>query len=85
MLFPTSGASCPLQPYVTEAEQLANRLPQSRRMVTELTAIVLLARMQAGGYEISIAEADGCLERMRVAVETGVYPEEMLQAARGES
>lgn len=76
--------SLPWYSYVAEAEQLAGMLPLSRRMVSELTAVVLLAKMQADGFDVSRAEAEGCLERMRIAVKTGVYPEEMLQATRTE-
>jgi hypothetical protein len=75
--FPT-----PWQSYVSEAEQLAALLPNCRRMVSELTAVVLLARLHADGFQVSLGEAEGCLDRMRIAVKTGVYPEEMLQAVR---
>ena len=48
------------------------------KMRNEMAALILLAKLWAPGVAVPISIAEGCLERMRITVATGQYPEHLL-------
>jgi len=70
-----------LECLLAEGTRLAELRPRCHHSQGDLQAMVLIVRMLAQGYDVTIADAEGCLARLRIAVETGVYPDELLRLA----
>jgi hypothetical protein len=71
-----------LRMLVTEGIGLADLRPKCHYMANELMATVLIAKMHESGFDVSIADAEECVNRMRVAIQTGAYPMELLQESK---
>ncbi len=72
----------PFPALIDEGRRLLEMRPSCHKTLNDLTAAVLIAKMQAEGeMESGFRLAEECIARMRVAVETGIYPEEMLRRA----
>ena len=64
-----------------EGARLLEARPHCHGTLNEMTAARMIAKMLDQGFDVSIEELEGCIHRMRVAVETGQYPHDMLRAA----
>jgi hypothetical protein len=65
-----------------EGKRLAALMPACHQMANELQAVVLVAKMHDQGFNVAVTDAESCVERMRIAVATGTYPDHLLQAAK---
>jgi hypothetical protein len=75
----------PPRPTLSRLEGLllkGQRLMEQRRgchhCLNDLQAATLIVAMHKIGLEVNVATIDGCIERIKVAVETGHYPAHLL-------
>ncbi len=72
----------PFPALIAEGRRLLEMRPSCHKTLNDLTAAVLISQMHSeGGVESGVRLAEDCIARMRVAVETGIYPDEMLRKA----
>jgi hypothetical protein len=71
-----------LESLLEEGQRLAASMPMSHRMANELQAVLLVAKMHAAGFKVAMADAASCVERMRIAVANGVYPQDLLRESK---
>lgn len=64
---------------LAEARELAASLPLSHLILSEVQAVVFTGKLHSQGFEISLPEAAACIDRLRIMVETGVYPGHLLK------
>jgi hypothetical protein len=69
-----------LQALCQEGERLAKERPRCHYTSGDLQCVLLITKLHAAGFDVSLADAHRCLERMRIAVGTGSYPHSLLQA-----
>ncbi len=67
---------------LAEAEALAKQRHGCHHTRNDLGAAILIGKMFAEGMDVSLATLEGCVERIRIAVVTGDYPQELLEQAR---
>jgi hypothetical protein len=70
-----------LDALLAEGKRLAAKRPGCHRTCSDLAAAVFIAKMHERGCDVSLASVEGCIQRMRIAVETGVYPDDLLAKA----
>jgi hypothetical protein len=58
------------QALITEGDRLLAVKPYCHEMRNELGAAVLIAKLYAKGFDVTLADAEGCLARMRTVIET---------------
>ena len=66
---------------MAEGEALLAYRPGCEKLQNELYAVSLILGLHARGFDVSLDGLEGCIQRMRITVETGVYPEDLLQRA----
>ena len=76
-----SDLDAPLKSLLEEGERLCALRPDCHQTLNDLTALMMIARMNGQGLHVSFVMAEQCVARMRVAVETGKYPDQMLENA----
>lgn len=70
-----------LQNVIDEGEHLLKKRPRCGKMLNDLTAATLIAKMCAAGFDVDREDAEECIRRMRIAVDTGIYPDALLGKA----
>ena len=63
------------------AEALAAQRPRCHKTTSDLAAVVFIIKLHARGFDVSLGDAEGCIDRMRIAVQSGIYPDELLAQA----
>jgi hypothetical protein len=58
-----------------QAEQLVKANPRDHQLMNDAGTVAFFARMHSKGKAVSVEAAQHCVERMRIAVESGEYPE----------
>ena len=71
-----------LRRLLEEGSRLAALMPACHQMANELQAVVLVAKMHGQGFNVAVSDAESCVERMRIAVATGTYPQHLLEEAK---
>jgi hypothetical protein len=66
---------------IERAERLLKLRPFSKKVVDDLTAATLICKLHKQGLAVSVDEAEQCLRRIEIAVDTGIYPDELLRKA----
>ena len=66
---------------IAQGEQLVAERPFCHKTLNDQMAIVFMAKLADKGYAVNVADAEACIDRMQIAVDSGVYPEELLQQA----
>ena len=66
-----------------EGERLTKQRPRCHYTSGDLQCILLIRKLHAAGFEVSVADAQRCLERIRIAAETGTYPQALLNEEEG--
>lgn len=69
---------------VAEGEKLLRSRPLCHKMRNDLTAAILMHKMHVAGFEVSLENVEQCIRRMRIAVDTGIYPDQLLAQASEE-
>jgi hypothetical protein len=70
-----------LRKLIAQGEQLVAERPYCHKTLNDQMAIVFMSKLAEKGYSVKVADAVSCLERMKIAVDSGVYPEELLRQA----
>lgn len=70
-----------LESLVEEGEKLLVGRPFCHKMQNDLTALAFTAKLHHHGYEVSFADAEQCLRRLRITIDTGIYPDKLLNQA----
>lgn len=65
---------------VEEAKELMAGNSFCHRLTNDVEAIVLVQKMQVAGFQVDVRDARRCIERIRVCIETGSYPDHLLEA-----
>jgi len=72
----------PFAALLAEGRRLIEKRPRCHKSLNDHTAAVIIAKMHADhGIDAGLRIAEECIARIRIAVETGIYPEEMLRQA----
>ncbi|MDZ4288293.1 MAG: hypothetical protein U0984_10055 [Prosthecobacter sp.] len=71
-----------LRRLLEEGSRLAALMPACHEMANELQAVVLVSKMHGQGFNVAVSDAESCVERMRVAVASGTYPQHLLEEAK---
>jgi hypothetical protein len=61
-----------------QGERLLEARPFCHKMKNDLTAATLICKLHQQGLVETVQEAEGCVRRMQIAVDTGIYPDELL-------
>jgi hypothetical protein len=70
-----------LEDLVAKGETLIHERPFCHKTRNDLAAATFLCKLHQRGFEVALSEVRECIRRMQIAVDTGVYPEELLRQA----
>lgn len=63
-----------------EAKEMMAGNSFCHRLANDVEAIVLVHKMHEAGFQVDVEDARRCMERIRVCIETGSYPDHLLKA-----
>lgn len=72
-----------LHALLAEGEMLLQARPHCHKTLNDFSAAMLICKMHDQGFQVSLPMARDCIARMKIAVETGEYPDHLLEEAKG--
>ena len=77
-----SATTSVLDGLLQEGQSLMEKRPGCHLCSNDMQAATLIWAMHKQGLEVDVRMIEGCIKRMRIAVESGVYPVHLLGEPR---